>query len=128
MTNVTFSEKQPNAYHGGGMFVTVATSFGTVEGKLGAKWISPLSGNFDFNWGDPTIPASEVARQREARQALYRWVKSLGVDEEVERVILAGGVPAGILNGGHVPTIVSYVSREILFARDRHNAQRIRRS
>ena len=127
MTNVTFSEKQANAYHGGGMFVTVATSLGTVEGKLGTKWISPLSGNFDFNWGDPTIPASEVARQQEARQALYRWVKNLGVDEEVERAILAGDVPAGILNSGHVPTIETYVRREIIFARDRHNARRIRR-
>ena len=127
MTKVTFSERQANTYHGGGMYVAVETNMGTVEGRLGEKWLSPLSGNFDFNWGDPTIPASEVARQQEARQALYRWVKNLGVDEEVERAILAGDVPAGILNSGHVPTIETYVRREIIFARDRHNARRIRR-
>ena len=127
MTNVTFSEKQSNAYHGGGMFVTVATSLGTVEGKLGTKWISPLSGNFDFNWGGATIPASEALRQQEASRGLYQWVQDLKVKKDVARAILAGDVPAGILNSGHVPTIETYVRREIIFARDRHNARRIRR-
>ena len=127
MTKVTFSEKQANTYHGGGMYVAVETNMGTVEGRLGEKWLSPLSGCFDFNWGGATIPASEALRQQEARRGLYQWVQDLKVKKDVARAILAGDVPAGILNSGHVPTIETYVQREIIFARDRHNARRIRR-